>query len=213
MEEKEVIMDIKGSDLIQFFLDTETTGVDQKNDSIVQLSCIVRVDNRETERHNWYLRPYKKNPMSPESSSVNGYSQEMVDGFPDNSEALGEFREMMDRYHLGQRDPSTGLAIKGYIVGYNVNFDLQMIKEWFEHNGYFDLWFKVYSPVMDVMEFAALPFILKKVRPYMRNFKLATLYETLCGEPMDNAHDSMSDVEATIRIYDSIVSRYFPETL
>lgn len=199
--------------MIQIFLDTETTGLDTKRDSIVQLSCIVRENNEERERHDWFLKPYKPNFMDPEATKVTGYTQEMVDNFPDNSLALKEFREMMDRYNLGGRYVPSGTPIRAYIVGYNVNFDIQMIKEWFEHNGYFDLWFKVWSPVMDVMEFAALPFILKGVRPQMKNFKLSTLYETLYGETFEGAHNSLKDIEATVRIYDSLVSKYFPETL
>lgn len=199
--------------MTQIFLDTETTGVDHLNDSIVQLSCVVRVDGKETERHDWFMKPYKRNPMAPEATAVSGYTQEMVDGFPDNTIALKEFREMLDRYNLGSFIPGTGLKNKAFVVGYNVDFDIQMIHQWFEANSYYDLWYKIWSPPIDVMQFAALPFSLKGIRLHMKNFKLITLYKTIYEEDFPNAHNSMADVLATMRIYDSLVSKYFPETL
>lgn len=197
-------------DLIQFFLDTETTGLDQKKDSIIQLSCIVRVNGEETERHNWFMKPYKSNPVAEESTKVHGITQEQAEQFPDDEIALREFREMMDRYNLGKYDTSTGRKIKAYIVGYNVNFDLQMIKEWFEARSYFDLWKKTYSPVMDVMTMAIFPLAIKGIRPHMKDFKLVTLYKTIFNEEFEGAHNSMKDVEATVRLYDSFTSYYFP---
>ena len=192
--------------LIQLWIDTETTGTSEQRDSIVQLSCVVRINNKEVERHKWNLKPYKVNGMDPGAAAVNGITQEMADSFPDQSIAFTEFLEMMDRLELGPDN-------KAYFCGYNSNFDLQMVKQWFQHNRRFDLWSKITTPHMDVMQYASLPFILKGVRSHMKNFKLSTVYETLFNEPLEGAHDSMSDIDGTIRIYDTLIEKYFPETL
>ena len=188
--------------MIQLWIDTETTGLSPIRDSIVQLSCIVMIDHKETERHKWDIKPYKTNGMDPGAALVNGITQEMAMSFPDQSVAFKEFYELLTR--LSKEE-------KGYICGYNVQFDLDMIKAWFEHNRKYDLWRMVDSPVMDVYKYAAFPFILKGVRPYMENFKLTTLYKTIFNKDFEGAHDSMADIEATIEIYKVLVNKYFPE--
>ena len=192
--------------MIQLWIDTETTGTNEQRDSIVQLSCIVRVNNKEVERHKWDIKPYKINGMDPGAAAVNGITQEMCEAYPDQKIAFTEFIEMCDRLELGPDN-------KAYFCGYNSNFDLQMVKQWFQHNRRFDLWSKIYTPDMDVMRMAILPFAVMKVREHMPNFKLSTVYETLFNESLEGAHDSMADIVGTLRIYDALIEKYFPETL
>ena len=63
------------------------------------------------------------------------------------------------------------------------------------------------------MRMAILPFAVKNVRQHMPNFKLSTVYRTLFNEELEGAHDSMADIVGTIRIYDTLIEKYFPETL
>ena len=191
--------------MTQLWVDTETTGINEYKDSIVQLAVMVVVDNEIKEERNWNLKPYRPKGMDPEAAAATGLTQEIVDAFPDQSIAFREFRELLDKYEIGKKD-------RAYFCGYNVNFDLQFVKEWFQENGYFDLFRKVYTPCIDVMYWAAVPFILKGIRAQMKNFKLGTVYETLFNEPLESAHNAMADIKGTYRIYNVLVDKYFPET-
>ena len=192
--------------MIQLWIDTETTGLDTYNDSIIQLACIVRVDNKETERHVWYMKPYRKNKVDPAAARAHGISQEQAESFPDQEIAFKEFNELLQKYKLNVED-------KAYFCGYNSEFDLKMVIKWFEYNGRFNFMFHIYTPDFDVMRAIGIVFGLKGIRPYLPNFKLTTVYEALFKEPFPDAHDALADIDATIKIWDVYVKKYFPETL
>ena len=42
-------------------------------------------------------------------------------------------------------------------------------------------------------------------RPFMKNFKLITVYEELMGKPMVDAHDALADIRATREILNKII--------
>lgn len=189
--------------MIQLWIDTETTGLDIYNDSIIQLACIVRVDGEETERHNWKMRPYRKNKVDAGATRAHGITQAEAETFPDQEIAFKEFCDMMDRYKLGIDD-------KAYFCGYNSEFDLQMVMKWFEYNGRYNFTYKIFTPDWDVMRILGPVFAINNVRQYMPNFKLVTVYKTLFNEDYSDAHDAMADIEATIRLNDVYTSKYFP---
>ena len=53
-------------------------------------------------------------------------------------------------------------------------------------------------------------FALSRIRPMMPNFKLGTVYKTLFNEDLDEAHNSMADIEGTMRIYEYLCKNLLP---
>ena len=62
------------------FFDLETTGLNTSHDRIVEISVLKVNVNGEEEQRVWLLDP--EMPISPESTSVHGYTDEMVAGKP-----------------------------------------------------------------------------------------------------------------------------------
>lgn len=176
------------------FIDTETTGMDPKLDSIIQLSGFLRINGKEVETFNWKIRPYHINPISLEATKVHGISNEEAQNFPGAGVAFKEFREMLEKYNIGGKN-------KVFIVGYNIQFDINMLYGLFDTFGGFNLWNYAYTPGVDVMQMALIP--LSRFRDKMRNFKLEYIYNFLFNESF-KAHDAMADIRSTERIFDFV---------
>ena len=190
--------------MTQLWIDTETTGLDEYNDSIIQLACIVRIDGKEVEEHNWKIKPYRKNKIDSTIFRISGITQSMADEFPDQEIAFKEFNALLDKYNLGGDN-------KAYFCGYNSEFDLKMVIKWYEYNGEYNFMFRIYTPDWDVMRLLGPVFAINNIRQYMPNFKLTTVYKTLFNEEFPSAHDAMADIKATIRLNDVYTAKYFPD--
>lgn len=187
--------------MTQIFLDVETTGLNPVRDSIIQMSGLVRKDGQDVESFNWYLKPYKEGIITPALATKLRTTQEQAESFPDQSIAFCKFCDMLTRNGIDENN-------KAFICGYNTKFDVDFLNALFQYNQNFRMWYLFYTPVQDVMSVAA--FALARIRPFMRNFKLTTVYETVFKESFFDAHDAMSDIKATIRLWDFLNEQLLP---
>lgn len=178
------------------YIDTETTGLNPKTCAIIQLSGIIVADGKQ-EEFNLFLRPHEGAEVAQDIMGRYGHPLEDVLQYPDQHTVYLSFTSLLSKYvdKFDRQD-------KFYFVGYNSSFDMDFMREWFARNDdvYFGSWF--WFPSIDVMALAAFQLVGK--RHLVPNMKLGTIYEYLFNEPLDNAHDSLADIQATRRILNHI---------
>lgn len=176
-------------------VDTETDGLYKyglpfdhpAQPDIVQLSCIV-MDDAGGERGTLDLIVRPEDRVIPqESSEIHGITHEMAMryGVP-RVAALAAFNAL------------AGSAER--IIGYNVDFDMAVIERAFR---------LIDRPLRAPSDLVCTMMMAKDELKLPPNFtggdykwpKLEETYEHLFGEKMENAHDSLWDVKATIKCY------------
>ena len=181
------------------YIDVETTGLDRKEDDIIQLAGII-VANGVTEEFNYRIRPREGVKLSEGAYMAHKKTDKEIQTYPTSSRVFPTFMSMLKKYINPYNKED-----KFFFVAYNSDFDMDFLRNWFDLNSenYFNSWF--HFPSLDVMQTAALHLIGR--RPYMKNFKLITVYEELMGHPMENAHDALADVKATKEMLDKILEK------
>ena len=162
------------------FFDLETTGLNTTHDRIVEISILrINTDGSEEQR-TWLLNP--EIPISAESSSVHGYTNEMVKNEPTFREKAEEIASF-----IGNAD----------LAGYNIlKFDLPMLMEEFLRVGCeFDLKSRDFIDVMN---------IFMKMEP--RTLKGA--YRFFCHSELEGAHGAGADTKATYEVLKAMLDKY-----
>ena len=174
------------------YLDVETTGLDEKTNSIIQLSGIISKDGVE-ESFDYYIKPYRGESISSDITEITGITSEQAESFPSQEEVFKTFRDLLDKYISGRKS-------KAFLIGYNVGFDDKFMREWFSMNGVpFGWGAYVWFPYIDVMNLAA--FKTMYLRADLKNFKLGTVYQHFTGKELEGAHNSMNDIIATKELF------------
>ena len=183
------------------FIDIQTTGYDPNVDSILQLAGRIRIDGVDVDEFNFFMKPYKENEVSLEAFKSHGISQSEAEGFKDQSNAFATFTSILDEHGFGQ---CCGGDL-GYVVGYNVDFDIKFLMEWFKVNNDKFLFKRVFTPCIDVMQLAM--FALIGERPNMKNFSLNTVYEYVFDGDTISDNDAYLNVRATERLFNNVSRR------
>lgn len=182
---------------IKFFYDLETTGVNYKQHSIIQLSAQIEVDGEVKEKINMLIKPHPKALIEEQALKVNNRTLEEIQNFPlDYETAYNKLLKILGKY-VDRFDKTQ----KMYLVGFNnKSFDDFFLRKMFELNSdaFFNSWF--WGDTIDVMSTAA-EYLMDR-RPYMTNFKLKTVALEL-GIPVDETklHEAQYDVDLTRMIY------------
>ena len=158
--------------------DVETTGLSQTEDYIIQLSAIrFKKDTYErVKMFNHYIKPIRTYEIKPGAFAAHGLTKEFIEenGVPLASVA-GEFIEMFD---------------DADVLTYNGNrFDVNMI--------YKDLLMIGIEFPMEGKVFYDSYGIETRLNPR----KLSNVYFNYTHECMEDAHNSLADVEATIVVF------------
>lgn len=182
-------------------IDTETTGLDCKKNCIWQVSGLVYKDGVIKEEFNYLMKPFYGEPVSEQLSEKLHIYQEVLDTYPDQKLAYDSFNEMMKKYtknEFGRRE-------KVVLLGYNIRFDMDFLTEWFKFNkNEYGLRNYFYFPHIDVMNLASVYLLLE--RPFLKNFKLSTVYEKVFSKPLENAHNANCDALATWELFEKIIT-------
>ncbi len=163
------------------FLDIEATGLNVVRDRIMQIA-IIKFSQKGGEPEELSMLINPGIPMSMEAFQVHGISPKDVANKP-------TFKQVADKIYdfIGDSD----------LAGYNSNrFDVPILMEEFERVGLtLDI---SRRRLIDVQR------IFYKMEP--RNLKAALRF--YCGKEMENAHDAMADVRATIDVFKGQLERY-----
>jgi DNA polymerase-3 subunit epsilon len=162
------------------FFDLEATGLDVYNDRIVQIGIIKFNTDETKEEYKWLINP--KVPISKEATEVHGITDEMVQDKPTFGDIAQELIKIFHNSDLG---------------GYNVkNYDIPMLQNEFSRIGLqFDL---ENVSIVDAMAI------------YMRkeSRKLQDAYKKYVGKELENAHDAMADIQASIEVLEGQIKFY-----
>ena len=193
--DKESTASCSTSKNVFLFFDTETTGVPRNYKApssdiqnwprLVQLAWIL-TDDKENKIHsgNLIVRPDGFD-IPTDVAKVHGITTEvaMREGIP-LSEAIDQFVE--------------DLNTAKYIVGHNIAFDKKIVGAEMIRLGMKDIMDskKSYCTMQSSIEFCKIPGKYGYKYP-----KLQELYKKLFGTEFDNAHNAMSDIEATEKCF------------
>ena len=159
-------------------LDTETTGLDSKNDFIIQLSLIkFKKDTFEQVlERNWYILPQHKFSISKGAFEAHGISEEFIHQNGVSIKSIApDFLELI-------KDAD-------FLTYNGNNFDFKFIVKDFQLAGYdIDMDNKMFYD-----SFAM------EVRKSPRN--LGAIYKKYTGEDLEGAHDALNDVRATVEVF------------
>ena len=163
------------------FLDLEATGLNVIRDRIIQIAMIKFFkDGREPEELSMLINPGI--PISEEAMQVHGILPKDVANKPTFQQVADKILEF-----IGNAD----------LAGYNSNrFDLPMLMEEFARVGIeLDI---TRRRCIDVQR------IFYKMEP--RTLKAALKF--YCDEDMEDAHDALADVKATVSVFQGQLERY-----
>jgi len=180
------------------FLDTETTGLDPKENGVIQIAGVIAVDGEIKEKFNFRCKPFKGDIVSKKSLEVTGNTMEGIREFPEPentyTDLIKVFNKYVDRYDK---------ADKFYMVGQKAQFDYDFMDEWFKKNDNKYFYGYVAYHLVDLIGIATFFKIAGKLK--VENMKLATLAESFGIEL--KAHDAMNDIMATREIFYRFVSQ------
>lgn len=189
-------MSIKGKVL---WLDTETTGIDPKINSVIQIAGLIEIDGEIVNEFNLNCRPADDDPISHEALIVNQHTEAEIRTFPTMRETyaaiIAIFAKHIDKYDKGD---------KFIVAGQKVDFDIQFLEGLFLRNGdkymgsYLD--YRRRIDLMDITKFLKAVGLID-----VPDVKLETIAKYF-SVPIE-AHDALSDIRATRACMNAIVER------
>lgn len=162
------------------FFDVETTGLHVIRDRIIQLAMIKYKKSGAIEELNLLINPGV--PISEEAYQVHGISNEMLKNKPTFLQVAPKIFEFMKGADL---------------AGYNSNrFDVPILMEEMSRCN-LDL-------EIDNRRLVDVQRIFYRMEP--RNLRAA--YQFYCNKEIENAHDAMADIKATIDVLLGMLNKY-----
>jgi len=164
------------------FFDLESTGLNIIKDRIIQYAFIKKyADGRLDEQKTDLVNPGAV-LISEESQAIHGISNDMVARKPQFAERADEIMAF-----IGDSD----------IAGYNSNrFDIPMLMEELARAGH--------ELKLDGRRVIDVQTIFHKMEPRT----LEAAHKKFTGKPMENAHDALADVKATIAVLEGQLDAY-----
>lgn len=181
------------------FIDTETGGVNADFSALIQLSGIIEVDGTEKEKFNFYIKPFKNSEINEKALEVQGRTLEELrtDKYIDESIIYKKFLEILDKY-IDKYDKDD----KFIVAGYNVKFDIDILKALFERNNNKFLFSYFNSSMLDPLYSVRLLQVAGML-PVLENNKLETWCKYFNIEL--KAHDSLQDITATKKLIEKLI--------
>ncbi|MCB9047563.1 MAG: 3'-5' exonuclease [Chitinophagales bacterium] len=162
------------------FFDLETTGTDPGTDRIVEIAMIKLNPNGTKDKYVKRINPTI--PISAESTSIHGITNDDVKDCPTFKQVAKEIYEWMKGCDLG---------------GYNaVRFDIPMLAE------------ELLRCNVQV-DFTERQFVdVQQIFFKMESRTLSAAYEFYCKKELTNAHSAEADIEATVEILQAQLDKY-----
>ena len=181
------------------FIDTETGGVNPEKAALIQLSGIIRIDKNDVEKFNFYIKPFENSEVNEKALEVQGRTLEELktDKYVEEKEVYKLFIKLLDKY-IDKYDKTD----KFIVAGYNVRFDVDILKALFQRHGNNFLFSYLDSSMLDPLYSIRL-LQIAEVLPVLENNKLETWCKHFGIEL--KAHDSLEDIEATKKLIGKLI--------
>lgn len=182
------------------FIDTETGGVNPEKAALIQLSGIIRIDKKDVEKFNFYIKPFENSEVNEKALEVQGRTLEELktDKYVEEKEVYKQFINILDKY-IDKYDRTD----KFIVAGYNVRFDVDILKAFFQRHGNNFLFSYLDSSMLDPLYSIRL-LQIAEILPVLENNKLETWCKHFGIEL--KAHDSLEDIEATKKLIGKLIS-------
>ena len=176
----------KGHNLLEchrdyIVIDIETTGLDPKFDSIIEISALKVVAGKITNEFSSLIKPDNFLELDEYITDLTGITNEMLENAPSLDEILPLFRNFI------------GNAI---LVGHNVNFDINFLYDLFIL--YFDT--PLTNDFIDTMRLSRLVFKNEK------HHKLPDIAR-YCQVEYENGHRALFDCHITQKCYETLCTQ------
>jgi len=184
------------------YFDVETTGLDPVKNDIIQLAGLIEIDGIVKEEFEFKIAPLPDNIqfVSQEALDIHGYSLDAIRMFTPANIIYRQLTALFDKY-ISKYDKSD----KFYPAGYNVDFDLRFLREFFvkQNDKYFGSYVNSFYQLdpLNVLKFMHAMGLVN-----YPDYKLATIAQAKGIEL--TAHDAMSDIKATRMIIKEL-GKYF----
>lgn len=176
------------------YLDTETTGVKYQS-TIIQIAAIIEIDGEVKESINLFCAPFEDSDISEEALAVTGKTREEIFRYDNPLVVCEMFTSILGKY-VDKYDKNDKFAV----VGHNIKFDLDMLRNWaFRCGEKFIASYIDFKADFDTLAYVKCLKILGRLPETLDN-KLTTVCEA-CGISLENAHDAMADIEATRNLF------------
>lgn len=182
-----------------FYFDTETGGVDTNVCGLIELGYIIEIDKEVKEEGCLKMNPI---PLGKELHSqaleVNKLTEQEIQMYPSPLEFYNNLIQVLDKYidRYNKLD-------KFICCGYNVRFDIDMLKQFFIDMGdqYYGSWFD--NRPLDI--FALIPYLIYKEKfPELNSYKLENVAYVL-GIESDTFHSALDDVRITREVFNKLI--------
>lgn len=173
------------------YLDTETTGLDNKKNDIVQVAGIIEIEGKDVERFNIFCQPYSWENISEEALAKQNRTIKDLKSYQKPQDAYEQLKAVLNKY-VDKYDKTD----KFFPAGQNVLFDTDFMREWALKGGdkYFGSYISRNSIDLKVFAAAAQAWGICK----FDNLQLESICKSINVE-LANAHDAMADIEATYK--------------
>ena len=191
------------------WLDVETTGLNAKENGIVQIAGILDIDTIPGAEFNYFVQPFDKDVINDDALKIHGHNRCRLKTFEPPQVILrkltGTFQQFVDKYDKND---------KMFIGGQNPSFDRDFLKEWWVKNDipYFGSWFDYH--IIDLCALSMV-FHIKGIvdltdpdtgRINVRLGNVARAFDLEQKEP----HDALDDIKLTREIfYGHMLDRFF----
>ena len=182
------------------FIDTETGGVNPEKSALIQLSGIIRIDKKDIEKFNFYIKPFENSEVNEKALEVQGRTLDELktEKYIEEKEVYKQFINLLDKY-IDKYDKTD----KFIVAGYNVRFDVDILKALFQRHGNNFLFSYLDSSMLDPLYSIRL-LQIAEVLPVLENNKLETWCKYFGIEL--KAHDSLEDIVATKKLIGKLIS-------
>lgn len=174
-----------------FWLDTETTGVDPINCAIVQIAGLVELNGQVVDSINLDVCPFDGALITEDALKVIGKTEQEIFSYPNHAIAYHTLETFLNGY-INKYNKND----KFVLAGYNVGFDDQFMRAFFNlnNNKYYGSYFM--WPKIDVQGKVAELCVDGLLLP---NHQLSTVCNRYGVSLV--AHDALSDIKATRELY------------
>jgi DNA polymerase-3 subunit epsilon len=189
----------------RIWIDTETTSRDAETTGLLQLSGFTKIGGEIKDKFNFFIKPFPNQFIDDEALAVNNIKRDDIKNFLEPIDAYKKFIRILTR-HVDPYEKKERKE-KFHFFGYNSNFDMTVLRKFFENNNdkYFGSFF--YFPYIDVMTLAALE--LENERKNIENFKLNTVFSYV-GLTLPEGltwHDAEADTLAAEMLFNYFIEK------
>lgn len=184
---------------MKIYYDVETTGLNYKRHSIIQLGGIIEIDGKVVEEFNFGIQPHPDAIIDDSALKINNITEKELSKLPEYTVVFNNLINVLSKY-VDRFDKTQ----KFWLIGFNNRaFDDDFLRMFFRMNKdkYIGSWF--WMNTIDVSVLASQYLYSRRIN--MPGFSLKDVANELGVQfDEDKLHDALYDAKITKRIYEIV---------